>query len=206
MSKVMIIGIAGGTGSGKTTLSDQLIRQFGSQVTVIHHERYLKAHPELTPEERRSLNYDCPEAYDTALMAAHLRAMKEGQSIDCPIFDFTLLDRSGRVEHLLPTPVIVVEGILLFENTELCRLLDIKIFVDSDADIRFMRRIRRDVDRGMALDAVMAQYLKTVKPMHERYVEPSKKNADLIVLEGGRNQVALEMIIDRIQSHVGRRR
>ncbi len=205
MDSVMMIGIAGGSGSGKTTLTDQLIERFAGQVTLLHQERYYQVHPELNPEERRKLNYDRPDALDFKLMAAQLRALKEGQSIDCPRFSRTLLEREPLADHLMPTPVVLVEGGLIFTDPAMLELMDIKIFVDADADVRMMRRIRQEVERGQDLNTVMEQYIHAIKPMHEQYVEPSKRHADLIVLEGGHNRVALEMIIDRIQSHIGKR-
>ena len=200
---ILVVGIAGGSGGGKTTLTSNLIRRFGDKVCIVHHDNYYRAHDDLTYEERTKLNYDCPEAFETEMMIEHLRLLKQGRSIHCPVYDFKVHNRSGETIEIEPRPVILVEGILIFENRALCDQMDIKIFVDTDADVRLIRRIRRDVaKRGRSLDSVLGQYLATVKPMHEQFVEPSKKNADLVVLEGGKNLVALEMIIDRIQRHI----
>lgn len=200
---VLVIGIAGGTGSGKTTLMRNLIGQLGSDVTVISHDNYYRAHNDLPFEERCKLNYDEPAAFETELMVEHLRMLKEGKAVDCPVYDFTVHNRSEEVVHLAPKSVIMVEGILIFENKPLRDLMDIKIFVDTDADIRLCRRIKRDMNkRGRSVESVLQQYQSTVKPMHDQYVEPSKKFADLVVLEGGKNLVALDMIMNRIQRHI----
>ena len=157
----------------------------------------------MTYEERTHLNYDHPNAFDTELMLEHLRQLKAGNPINCPIYDYTIHNRSRNFQVIYPTNVIIVEGILIFENKELCKEMDIKIFVDTDADIRIIRRIQRDViERARSLESVIQQYMNTVKPMHEEFVEPSKKNADIIVLEGGMNMVAKEMIQNRIRQHL----
>lgn len=203
MSKIIVIGIAGGSGSGKTTLMKSLLARFQDDVTVLSHDNYYRPYEELTIEERQKVNYDHPDAFDTDMMIEHLRQLKAGHAIECPVYDYTTYSRMKETTHLEPRKVILVEGILIFENKTLCSLLDIKLFVDTDADVRLIRRIRRDVaKRGRSLESVLSQYLATVKPMHEQFVEPSKKNADLVVLEGGKNLVALEMIIDRIQRHI----
>ncbi|MGM9635470.1 MAG: uridine kinase [Candidatus Avispirillum sp.] len=203
MSDVMIIGIAGGSGSGKTTLAERLCDIFGDSVCLIRHDSYYKRRDELTYEERTKLNYDEPDAFDTELMREHLAALKRGESIDCPVYDYTVHNRSDSVQHIVPKRVIIVEGILIFADEEVCRLFDIRIFVDTDADVRILRRIRRDVaKRGRSLDSVINQYLNTVKPMHEKYVEPTKRRADVIVPEGGKNSVALDMIVERIRRHI----
>ena len=199
----MIIGIAGGTGSGKTTLTKKLQEEFGAHVSVLYHDNYYKSHSEMPFEERTRLNYDHPDAFDTGLMIRDIQALQRGETIRCPVYDYTIHDRSGETVEVRPTKVILVEGILIFENKALRDLMDIKIFVDTDADVRILRRITRDVKkRGRSLDSVVSQYLTTVKPMHEQFVEPSKRFADIVVLEGGRNLVALDMIIQRIKSHV----
>ena len=200
---ILVIGIAGGTGSGKTTLMNNLISQFADVVTILSHDNYYKRHDELTYEQRCLLNYDEPDALETDLMARHLDQLRQGQPIDCPVYDFTLHNRSDKTIRIVPKKVIIVEGILIFENKELRDLMDIRIFVDTDADVRLCRRIKRDVTkRGRTLESVLSQYLQTVKPMHERYVEPSKKYADLVVPEGGQNLVALDMIEVRIRRHL----
>ena len=200
---ILVIGIAGGTASGKTTLMKNLINEFGGQVTVLSHDNYYKRHDDMPYEERCMLNYDEPAAFDTSLMVYHLDQLRHGHSIECPVYDFTVHNRSDETIRLVPHKVIIVEGILIFENEELRNLMDIKIFVDTDADIRLCRRIKRDVNkRGRSLESVLAQYQQTVKPMHERYVEPSKKYADLVVPEGGKNLVALNMITGHIQHYL----
>ena len=203
MGEILVIGIAGGSGSGKTTLMKNLVEQFGDHVTVVSHDNYYKRHDELTYEQRCLINYDEPAAFETDLMAKHLDLLKKGQAIACPVYDYTVHNRSDEVVQIVPRPVIIVEGILIFADEALRELMDIRIFVDTDADVRLCRRIKRDVNkRGRTLESVLAQYQQTVKPMHEKYVEPSKKHANLIVPEGGKNYVALDMIIDRIQRHL----
>ena len=205
---VLTIGIAGGTGSGKTTITRRIVREFGADVAVLHHDSYYKAHDDLPYEERCKLNYDHPNAFDTDLMLAHVRALKCGERVQCPVYDFTVHNRSAETVEIAPARVLIVEGILIFAEPELCREMDIKLFVDTDADVRILRRIVRDVrDRGRSLDSVVKQYLSTVKPMHEEFVEPSKRNADLIIPEGGRNQVAMDILMERIRGFLqpGRR-
>lgn len=207
MKDILVIGIAGGTGSGKTTITRKLVETFGNEVSVIKHDNYYKAHHEMSYEERAKLNYDHPDSLDTDLMIEHIRELKNGREIKCPVYDFTIHDRSDNVEIIKPTKVLIVEGILLFQNKELCDSMDIKIFVDTDADVRILRRILRDVrKRGRTLESVVDQYLTTVKPMHEQYVEPSKRNADIIIPEGGHNIVALEMVINRVRAHLEKNR
>ena len=203
MKDILVIGIAGGTGSGKTTFMNNLIASFAEDVTVLSHDNYYKRHDELTYEERCKLNYDEPAALETDLMARHLDALRRGEAIDCPVYDFSRHNRSDETIHIVPKRVIIVEGILIFENKELRDLMDVRIFVDTDADVRLCRRILRDVEkRGRSLESVLTQYQTTVKPMHEMYVEPSKKFANIIVPEGGENYVALDMIMGRIQRHL----
>ena len=202
-NNILVIGIAGGTGSGKTTLMNNLIAAFNEDVTILSHDNYYKRHDDLTYEERCQLNYDEPAALETDLMAAHLELLRQGQAIDCPVYDFTQHNRSNETIRIEPRKVIIVEGILIFENQPLRDLMDIRIFVDTDADVRLCRRIKRDVNkRGRSLESVLTQYQETVKPMHEMYVEPSKKYANIIVPEGGKNLVALDMIVGRIQRHL----
>lgn len=203
MSDIIVIGIAGGSGSGKTTLMKNLIARFQDDVTVLSHDNYYRPYAELSIEERHKVNYDHPDAFDTEMMIEHLKLLKAGKPIECPIYDYTTYSRLEETTRIEPKKVILAEGILIFENKALCSQMDIKIFVDTDADVRLIRRIKRDVaKRGRSLDSVLNQYLASVKPMHEQFVEPSKKNADLVVLEGGKNLVALEMIMDRIQHHI----
>ena len=203
MDKVMVIGIAGGTGSGKTTITRKLMQRFGNDVSVIYHDNYYKAHHNMPYEERAKLNYDQPDAFDTDQLIEAVRALKKGRSVICPVYDYSIHDRSEKTITVKPAKVVLVEGILIFENKELCELMDIKVFVDADADVRILRRIVRDVrDRGRSLESVVNQYLSTVKPMHEKYVEPSKRNADIIVPEGGHNKVALELLMERVRAHL----
>lgn len=203
MGDVLVIGIAGGSGSGKTTLTNQIAAQLKESVTVIKHDDYYKAHDEMTYEERCRLNYDHPNAFDTELMIEHLKLLRQGRSVECPVYDYTVHNRSKDTVIINPGQVIIVEGILIFENKALCELMDIRIFVDTDADLRIIRRIQRDVmERARSLDSVISQYLHTVKPMHEQFVEPSKKNANIIAPEGGYNQVAMEMIRNHILNHL----
>ncbi len=205
MQDIMVIGIAGGTGSGKTTITRRLIQSFGEEVSVVHHDNYYKAHHDMPYEERARLNYDHPNAFDTDLMLRHIRQLKAGKSIQCPVYDYSIHDRTDKTVLIRPTRVIIVEGILIYESLELCREMDIKIYVDTDADVRILRRIVRDVrDRGRSLDSVIDQYLSTVKPMHEQFVEPSKRRADVIIPQGGHNQVALEMVIERVRAHLSK--
>ena len=200
----IIIGIAGGTGSGKTTLTERLRDHFGiDEVSVINHDSYYKRHDELPYEERCKLNYDHPDSFDTPLMVAHLRELRAGHPVQVPVYDYTIHNRSNETVLVRPAPVIIVEGILIFDSPELCDLMDMKVFVDTDADVRILRRIVRDVkERGRTLDSVVTQYLTTVKPMHEQFVEPSKRKADLIVPEGGQNTVALELLIKWVDNHL----
>ena len=200
---ILVIGIAGGTGSGKTTLMKNLIARFQGDVTVLSHDNYYKRHDELTYEQRCLLNYDEPDALETDLMARHLDKLRTGEAIDCPVYDFTVHNRSDETVRIVPKSVIIVEGILIFENEPLRDLMDIRIFVDTDADVRLCRRIKRDVNkRGRTLESVLEQYQQTVKPMHEKYVEPSKRFAHIVIPEGGKNMVALDMVIGRIQRHL----
>ena len=203
MEDILVIGIAGGSGSGKTTLMKNLVEKFGDAVTVLSHDNYYKRHDELTYEQRCLINYDEPDAFETELMAAHLDSLRHGQAIDCPVYDYTVHNRSNETVRIEPKPVIIVEGILIFADEALRELMDIRIFVDTDSDVRLCRRIKRDVNkRGRTLESVLLQYQQTVKPMHEKYVEPSKKFANLVVPEGGKNYVALDMIVDRICRHL----
>ena len=204
MDNILVIGIAGGSGSGKTTLMKRLVERFGNNVSVLSHDNYYKRHDELTFEERCLLNYDEPEALDTSLMVYQLDQLRHGVAIDCPVYDFALHNRSNDTIRIEPQRVIIVEGIMIFVDPDLRALMDIRIFVDTDADIRLCRRIKRDVTkRGRTLESVLNQYKSTVKPMHEKYVEPSKKYADIVVPEGGKNVVALDMIEGRIARHLG---
>jgi len=200
--KVTIIGVAGGTGSGKSTLVKRLQEAFaGDQVATLCHDYYYKSLPNLTYEERTKLNYDHPQAFDTDMMVEHIKALKEGVAIERPVYSFVEHNRTAEKVPVLPSQVIIVDGILIFENKQLRDLMDIKVFVDTDADLRLARRILRDVrERGRSMESVIDQYTNTVKPMHEEFVEPSKKYADVIIPEGGFNSVAVGMLIENIKS------
>lgn len=203
MKPRIVIGIAGGSGSGKTTLTDNIASHFGDCVSVLRHDDYYKSRKDLPLEERAKLNYDHPNAFDTELLIKHLDELKQGRAVDCPKYDYSVHDRSDVTRRVESTEVILLEGILIFESRELLERLDMKIFVDTDADVRIVRRILRDVnERGRTLDSVISQYLDTVKPMHESFVEPCKKAADIIVPEGGMNKVAYEIIINKIATYL----
>lgn len=197
----IIIGIAGGTGSGKSTLANNIKKEFAHNITMLSHDYYYKSQDNLSFAERTKQNYDHPDAFDTSLLIDHLTRLKNGEIIYRPQYSFVEHTREKQTVEVVPKKVIIVDGILIFENKTLRDMMDIKIFVDTDADIRFIRRLLRDVrDRGRTLDSVVEQYRTTVKPMHEQFVEPSKKYADIIVPEGGYNHVALNMIIEKIRS------
>ena len=206
MENILVIGIAGGTGSGKTTLMNNIIKTFGGDITVLSHDNYYRRLDHLPLEERAVGNYDEPAGLETELMVTHLEALRSGFEVDCPVYDFSQHNRSNETVRIIPQRVIIVEGILIFADEALRRLMDIKVFVDTDADVRLCRRIKRDVQkRGRTLDSVITQYQTTVKPMHEKYVEHSKKYADLVVPAGGKNQIALDMIIGKIRRHLENR-
>lgn len=197
--KPLVIGIAGGTGSGKTTLTRELIARFDEHVAVVYHDNYYKRWDSLSYDERCQLNYDAPEAFDNELLVKHLDQLIAGGTIECPIYDYADHNRSEETVMIDSQPIVIMEGILIFAEEEICRRCDIKLFVDTDADVRILRRIKRDVlERGRSVESVEHQYLSTVKPMHELYVEPSKRRADLIIPEGGGNLVALDMLVHRI--------
>ena len=196
---VVLIGIAGGTGSGKSTMIRRIKKEFGEQITVISHDFYYKRHDHLTLEERAKLNYDHPNAFDTDLMLRHINALKAQKKVERPVYDFTVQNRTDETVTLYPSKVIIVEGILIFENRRLRDMCDIKVFIDTDADVRVLRRIMRDVrERGRSLESVVRQYLSSVKIMHDQFVEPGKKYADIVVPEGGYNEVALQMLMHQI--------
>lgn len=203
---IFVVGVAGGSGSGKTTLTENLVQRFSDHICVVHHDNYYKPHDDLPFEVRTKLNYDCPDAFETPLLAQQLRQLRQGQPVDCPTYDYANHTRAKGTVRLVPQPVILLEGILIFAEPELRERLDIKLFVDTDADVRILRRIVRDVrDRGRDLESIVTQYLTTVKPMHEMFVEPSKRYADIIIPEGGHNQVALDFVMERIRAYVKER-
>jgi len=201
MKDVIVIGIAGGTGCGKSTLIKRIKEEFDERITILSHDFYYKQHNDIPFEERKKLNYDHPDAIETDLMISHIKELVKGNSIERPVYDFTIHNRVDETVTVKPAKVIIVEGILIFENKELRDMCDIKVFIDTDADVRIIRRIIRDVnERGRTLDSIVNQYLTTVKPMHEMFVEPTKKYVDIIIPEGGYNLVALEMLIERIRA------
>ena len=203
MNDIMAIGIAGGTGSGKTTITRLLSERFGKDMSVIYYDNYYKAHDDLTYDERAKINYDCPDAFDTELFLEDVAKLKRGEDVLCPVYDYTVHNRSNQTLLIKSAPVILLEGILLLSDERIRNLLDIKIFVDTDADVRILRRIMRDVkERKRSLESVVEQYLTTVKPMHEMYVEPSKRYANIIIPEGGHNMVAVNMLMERINAHI----
>ena len=204
MAAPMLIGIAGGTGSGKSTFAEGLKKLFPDDITIISYDNYYKVQDHLTMEERVKTNYDCPDALDTDLLVDHLIHLLAGETVDVPNYDFCIHTRRPEVTRLSPTPVIIVDGILTFHDGRLRELFDIKIFADADADERILRRLRRDVtERGRDIDGVIQQYVSTVKVMHAIYVEPTKKYADIII-NGGRNTVALDVVASRIKRRLGK--
>ncbi len=195
MDKICVIGIAGGTASGKTTIVNKLKDFFGDDVELISHDSYYKAHDDMPYEERAKLNYDHPSSFDTDRMIDDIKALKRGETVYIPVYDFSIHNRTEKTVKVEPKRVIMIEGILIFENKELRDLMDIKIFVDTDADERLMRRIIRDMKyRGRTIESIITQYQTTVKPMHEEFVEPSKKYADIIIPRGGENKAAMEIL------------
>ncbi|AOZ73435.1 uridine kinase [Boudabousia tangfeifanii] len=203
MQKPILVGIAGGTGSGKTTLTKAIANHFKEKITVINHDSYYRSHDDLPLAERAKLNFDDPAAFENELLTKQLEELLAGNSVESPTYDFPTHTRNQETVTLYPTQIIILEGILIFQDEAIRNLCDIKIFVDTDADVRLLRRIKRDIAmRGRTFESVEEQYLTTVKPMHELYVEPSKRHADLIVPEGGDNLVALEMLINRLERSV----
>ena len=204
MSTPMLIGIAGGTGSGKSTFAKGLKKLFPDDITIISYDNYYKVQDHLTMEERIKTNYDCPDALDTDLLVKHLHRLLAGECVDVPNYDFRVHTRCSEVTRLCPTPVIIIDGILTFHDERLRELFDIKIFADADADERILRRLRRDVtERGRDIDGVINQYVNTVKIMHGIYVEPTKKYADIII-NGGKNKTALDIVAARIQKKLAK--
>ncbi len=196
------IAVAGGTGSGKTTISNAILERVGSHhIAYIPHDAYYKDRSDLTLAERRAINFDHPDSLDTALMRDHILALQNWQAVEIPVYDFTVHQRTEQTQHIAPQPIILVEGILILAEPSLRPLFDVKIFVDTDADLRLIRRLKRDIaERGRTADSVINQYLSTVRPMHMEFVEPSKRYADVIIPEGGFNTVAIDMVSDRISS------
>ncbi len=201
---MFVIGIAGGTGSGKTTFTNAIVEKFGENVTVIHHDNYYNVNDHLTYEERCKVNYDHPDSFETDLMIEHIKKLRAGEAVEEPVYDYTVHNRDKEKSITLkPSKILIVDGILIFENKELCENMDLKIFVDTDADVRLGRRILRDInERGRSIESVLTQYETTVKPMHEKFVEPSKKNADIVILEGGKNKAAIDLISGYIREYI----
>ena len=201
MQKVMVIGIAGGTASGKTTIVRKIKENFGDDIVVINHDSYYKAHNDLSYEDRSKLNYDHPDSFDTQMMIEDVKKLKNNEEVDIPVYDFSVHNRADATVHIVPKNVIILEGILVLENKELRDLMDIKVFVDTDADERLMRRIRRDMaERARSIESILNQYADTVKPMHEQFVEPSKKYADIIIPRGGENVTGINILQQHIKS------
>lgn len=197
----VVIGIAGGTGSGKSTMIRNIYRKFGESIALLSHDFYYKAHDDMPYEERCKLNYDHPDAFDSDMFIEDIKKLRAGEAIYRPVYDFTIHNRVEEVVEVKPAKVLIVEGILIFAEEKMREMFDIKLYIDTDADVRILRRIMRDVKhRGRSLESVVTQYMTTVKPMHEQFVEPSKKYADIIIPEGGENRVAIEMVNQRISA------
>jgi uridine kinase len=202
--KPIIIGVAGGTGSGKTTVSQAILDRVGrDRIAYLQHDSYYKDRSHLPLEERAKINFDHPDALETELLVQHLKELRDGHPIGVPVYDFTTHTRTAQTQRVEPCPVILVEGILIFADDALRGMMDVKIYVDTDADIRFIRRLERDItERGRTVRSVIDQYLATVRPMHLEFVEPSKRYADVIIPEGGFNPVALDMVVARIEAMI----
>ena len=195
----IVIGVAGGSGSGKSTFTNRIKEYFGDDVVVLYHDNYYRRQDGVPFEQRVTVNYDHPDSLETELLVEHLKQLKEGKSIECPVYDYTQHNRSSEVIHIDPKPVILVEGILLLADPRVRDLLDIKVYVEADADERILRRISRDVEeRGRDLNGIIKQYLTTVKPMHYLYVEPTRSKAD-IVINSGKNDIAFDLFVSKIK-------
>ena len=207
MASTFVIGVAGGSGSGKTTVVRRIVDSLGLEhVTLLQHDRYYRDRNDLRLEERASLNYDHPNSLETDLLVRHVRALKSGQPVDVPQYDFTRHARLSEIETFQPRRALIVEGILIFTEAALRDLMDIKVFVDTDSDTRFIRRLQRDVaERGRTMESVIDQYLSTVRPMHLEFVEPSKRYADVIIPLGGHNTVAVDLLLTMLRSVAQRR-
>ena len=203
----LVLGLAGGSGSGKTTVANVILKRVGAQhIGYVPHDAYYRNFADLPKAQRDSINWDHPDSLETDLMVVHVKALKAGRAVDLPVYDFATHARTERTVHVEPQPIVVVEGILIFADPRLRDLFDVKIFVDTDADMRFIRRLQRDVaERGRTPESVIQQYLFTVRPMHLEFVEPSKRYADVIIPEGGYNEVAMQMVVARITDMINRR-
>jgi uridine kinase len=197
----IVIGVAGGTGSGKTTVAHEILERVGAKhIAYIPHDAYYRDHSHMPLEERAQVNYDHPNSLETELLVEHLKGLRAGRAIDVPVYDFTTHTRTQQTRRVGPAPVVLVEGILVFVERELRDLFDVKLYIDTAADVRFIRRLRRDIEeRGRSAESVCDQYLSTVRPMHLEFIEPSKRYADVIIPEGGFNEVAIAMVAARIQ-------
>ena len=198
----IVIGIAGGTGSGKTTVANVILKRVGKdRIAYLPHDAYYRELKDLPPNQRAAVNFDHPDSLESELMLAHIIQLKKWESVNLPVYDFSTHSRTEKTIHIEPQPVIIVEGILIFAEAKLRQIFDVKLFVDTDPDLRFIRRLQRDIaERGRTMEKVIQQYLTTVRPMHLEFVEPSKRYADVIIPEGGLNEVAMEMVIARIES------
>ncbi|MFQ6101225.1 MAG: uridine kinase [Anaerolineae bacterium] len=203
----IVIGVAGGTGSGKTTVAHEILRRVGAEhITYIPHDAYYRDLSHLPPHQRTQVNFDHPDSLETNLLVEHLKELRAGRAVEIPIYDFTSHTRTQQTRRVEPAPVILVEGILVFSEPELRELFDVKLYVDTDADVRFIRRLHRDIEeRGRSAESVCEQYLSTVRPMHLEFVEPSKRYADVIIPEGGFNEVAIEMVAARVRGMLAER-
>ena len=201
----VVVGVAGGTGSGKTTVAREILRRAGTdQISLIQHDAYYKDLRALPMAQRAMQNFDHPDALDNSLLIVHLQELKAGRPVEVPVYDFTTHARTTQTLRVEPHRVILLEGILIFSDEALRELMDVRIYVDTDADIRFIRRLQRDIaERGRTMESVIHQYLATVRPMHQEFVEPSKRHANVIIPEGGFNEVAMEMIAARIRALLG---
>lgn len=196
----IVIGVAGGTGSGKSTFTNRIKEEFGNQIAVVYHDNYYKSRNEISFEDRKKINYDHPDALETELLIKHLKLLKNGIAVDCPVYDYSVHNRSKEIVRIEPQKVIIVEGILVLQNEELRNLLDIKVYVEAEADERIMRRAIRDMkERGRDLEGIFEQYITTVKPMHYLYVEPTRALAD-IVINSGKNDVAFDIVRTKIEA------
>lgn len=195
MEKKWVVGVAGGSASGKTTIVNTIREYFGDDILVISHDSYYKAHHEMPFEERCHLNYDHPDAFESERMAEDVRSLLKGKAIDMPVYDYTIHNRAEETIHIEPKEIIILEGILILENKELRDLMDVKVYVDTDADERLIRRIKRDMkERARSVESILEQYAATVKPMHEEFIEPSKRYADVIIPRGGENTQGINML------------
>ncbi|HOV51250.1 MAG TPA: uridine kinase [Candidatus Cryosericum sp.] len=203
MRRPILVGIAGGSGSGKTTVAEEIMHETGQPMVFLKQDSYYRNFDGLTIEQKRAINYDHPSAYDDDLLIEHLQQLLDGRAVDVPVYNYARYEREAWTEHVEPLPVIILEGILVLENAALRDLLDIKLYVDTDPDVRFIRRLLRDTkERGRSVESVVAQYMDVVRPMHLQFIEPTKRYADLIIPEGGFNRVAIDVIVSKLQHYL----